>query len=437
MGGGDGGSRHRVLIVGGGFGGLCAAKALRHAPVQLTIVDRRRYRLFQPLLCQVAAGSLSPDDITSPLRDVLVNKNTRAIPGEVVDIDPFGRHVALPDGQQIPYDTLVLAAGSGPHYFGNDHWMRYAPALKTLEGALDVHRRVLLAFESAEREPDPQKRRAWMTFVIVGGGPTGVELAGALAESARSTIRGRFRVADPRDAKIVLLEMLDRVLPTGYAPEVSARAEAALRRLGVVVRTGTRVMDITETAVTVGRNNALQRIEARTTLWAAGVRASPLGATLAARTGVALDRNGRVVVEPDLSVPGHPSIFVVGDLAHVAHERDRAPLPGLASIAMREGTYVGDAIKRRLTGKEAAPFRYRSRGTFVVIGRNRAVADLPFGALSGVPAWVIWALVHIMYLVEFDGKPSVLLQWAVRRLTQKRDARPIAGEQPRLEIRQE
>ena len=416
---------HHVVIIGGGFGGLYAARAWWHAPVNVTLLDKRNFHLFQPLLYQVATGGLSPGDIASPLRAVLHRqKNTRVLTTEVVDIDPQRQKVVLQEGE-IFYDTLIVATGVRHHYFGHEEWAEQAPGLKTVEEALDIRRRILLAFESAELEADADMRRAWMTFVVVGGGPTGVELAGSLGELANNTLKNDFRSINPAEARIELIEGTDRILPA-YAPELSASAQRALERLGVKVRTRTLTTDIQNHAVTIRKDDQLEKIPARTILWAAGIQASRLGQVLAQRAGAALDRAGRVVVAPDLTLSGHPNIFVIGDLANVRQEGK--PLPGVAPVAMQQGRYVAKEIPGRLQGRHQPPFRYRDKGSLAVIGRNAAVAEFGALRLHGFPAWVIWIFVHIMYLVEFDNKLLVLVQWAWNYFTRNRGARLITGE---------
>ncbi len=418
--------QHRVVIVGGGFGGLYAAKALGGASVDVTLVDKRNFHLFQPLLYQVATGNLSPADISSPLRVVLNrHRNVHVLMDEVMDIDPQQQQIRL-RGESLPYDTLIIATGVSHHYFGNDDWATSAPGLKTVEDALEMRRRIFLAFEAAEREPDPEKRKAWLTFVVVGGGPTGVELAGALAELAYGTLKDDFRSIDTSETQVILLEGMDRILPP-YPPELSADAERSLINLGVTVKTGTLVTDITSPTVTARQGDRIERIQARTILWAAGVKASAMGATLAQRTGVALDRAGRVMVEPNLSVAGHPNIFVVGDLATYVHQTG-TPLPGIAAVAMQQGSYVAKLIKQRQKIKTVGPFRYSDGGSLAVIGRNAAVANLGLLKLSGLPAWLIWVFVHIYYLIEFDNKLVVMTQWAWNYVTRSQGARLITGE---------
>jgi NADH dehydrogenase len=420
---------NHIVIIGGGFGGLYTAKSLGHAPAQVTLIDKRNFHLFQPLLYQVATGGLSPGDIASPLRAVLSRqKNTRVLIGEMVDLKPDERKVILRDGE-LSYDTLIVATGVSHHYFGHEEWAGIAPGLKTVEDATEMRRRIFLAFEAAERETDPEKRRAWLTFVIVGGGPTGVELAGTLAELAHKTLKNDFRNIDPTQAKIFLLEGVERILPP-YPPELSAKAEEALIQLGVTVQTKTLVTDIQEGVVTLRRGEGqTESLPAYTVLWAAGMKASILGQVLAQRTGVALDRAGRVMVEPDLSVAGHPDIFVIGDLANYAHQGE-IPLPGVAQVAMQQGKYAADLIQRRLKGESLPPFHYRDLGSLAVIGRNAAVADINSLKLAGFPAWFIWAFIHILYLIEFDNRMLVMFQWAWNYFTRKRGARLITGKDP-------
>lgn len=337
---------HRVVIVGGGFGGLYAAQALGKAPVKVTLIDKRNFHLFQPLLYQVATGKLSPADISSPLRGVLSRqKNTTVLMGEVMDVDPKEQKVKL-QNEELSYDTLIVATGVSHHYFGNEQWSETAPGLKTVEDALEMRRRIFLAFEAAEKETDPEKRRAWLTFVLVGGGPTGVELAGSLAELAYSTLKNDFRNIDTSEAKILLLEGMDRILPP-YPPELSAKAQASLERLGVTVQTNALVTNIEDNVVSIRRGVQIEQIPAQTILWAAGMKASGMGQVLAEGTGAQLDRAGRVIVNPDLSVSEHPNIFVIGDLANFSHQNVK-PLPGVAPFSMKEWLYVSSLIEKRL-----------------------------------------------------------------------------------------
>ncbi len=423
-------NQHHVVVIGGGFGGLQVAKALRRAPVQLTLIDRRNFHLFQPLLYQVATGGLSPANITAPIRAILKRQaNVEVLMGEVIDIDVANRRVILSDGA-VPYDTLVVAAGVRHHYLGHDQWEDMAPGLKTIEDALNIRRRVLLAFEAAERETDPAAIRRWLTFVVVGAGPTGVELAGALGEIANYTLRQNFRHIDPTQARILLVEGTGRVLPT-YPPRLSQNAADSLARLGVTVCTNTFVTDVQPDSVTLKRGEQVETIPARTVLWAAGVQGSPLGRALAEATGVQLDRAGRVLVQPDLSLPGHPEIFVIGDLANYPYQGGQ-PLPGLAPVAMQQGAYVAGLIQQRLRGEGGAPrpFHYRDRGTMATIGRAAAVADLRLIRLSGLPGWIAWLFVHLMTLVEFQNRVLVLFQWAWNYFTRNRSARLITGPNP-------
>lgn len=419
-------SSHRVVIVGGGFGGLYAAKELGRTSAQVTLIDKRNFHLFQPLLYQVATGTLSPADISSPLRGILSgNKNTQVLMDEVVDIDPSQQKLTLRSGE-LPYDTLVVATGVSHFYFGNDHWRPTAPGLKTIEDALEMRRRIFMSFEAAEKETDPEKRKAWLTFVIVGGGPTGVELAGAIAELAFNTLKQDFRNIDTTETRILLLEGMDRILPP-YPPELSQKAAESLTRLGVTIQTQTLVTNIEDNVVTAKHGEAIEQIPAHTILWAAGVKASAMGKVLEQRTGATLDRAGRVIVEPDLSVPNHPNIFVVGDLSHYAHQ-DSKPLPGVAPVAVQQGQYVAKLIKERMKGHKVPPFHYNDSGSLAVIGQNKAVASIGGFKFSGPTAWFIWVFAHIYYLIEFDNKLIVLLQWGWNYFTRNRGARLITGE---------
>jgi NADH dehydrogenase len=419
---------HHVVILGGGFGGLSAAEGLRKAPVQVTLLDRRNFHLFQPLLYQVATGVLSPANIASPLRAVLQRRrNVRVLLAEATDIDVPNRRVVLSDGE-MAYDTLIVATGARHHYFGHDEWEQLAPGLKTVEDATDMRRRILLAFEAAERETDPERLRAWLTFVIVGAGPTGVELAGALAEVARYTLRRDFRAINTARARILLLEGMERVLPP-YPPKLSAKAAAALARLGVSVWTDTVVTDIQPGVVTVRRHDHSEQIETHTVLWAAGVLASPLGRLLARATGAALDRAGRITVEPNLTLPGHPEIFVIGDLALFPHQGGK-PLPGVAPVAIQQGRYAANLILARLRGQSLPAFRYKDLGNMAVIGRGVAVADLGWLRMSGFPAWLAWLTIHLMNIIQFHNRLLVLVQWGWTYITRNRAARLITGESP-------
>lgn len=417
--------RHHVVIVGGGFAGLTAAQALRRAPVDITLIDKRNYHLFQPLLYQVATGALSPANIASPLRHVLKrqrNVEVRLATVESVDLD--ARLVRLAT-ESIAYDTLVLATGSENAYFGHDAWGRHAPGLKTVQDATDIRARIFAAFEAAEYERDAARRRELLTFVIVGAGPTGLELAGALAEIARHTLAKEFRNMDPAEARVVLIEQSPRVLPT-YPEALSAAAAGHLRRLGVQVRTSTSVVDIDAEGVTVRRRDAddVERIAAHTVLWAAGVKTSELAQHLHGSTPLDRDRQGRLVVGTDLSLPGYPEVFVIGDLANCTAESG-TPLPALAPVATQQGSYVGKVIRHRLAGKPTSPFRYRDYGMMATIGRKLAVARIGGRDVSGYVAWLLWLLVHLMKIVHHENRVLVLVQWAWNYLTWNRSARLI------------
>jgi NADH dehydrogenase len=411
------------VIVGGGFGGLFAARSLRRAAVEVTLIDRRNFHLFQPLLYQVATGSLSPANIATPLRSIVKRqKNCQVMMAEVTGLDVAGRQVLLADGQ-VPYDQLVIATGVRHNYFGHSEWEPLAPGLKTVEDATGIRARILLAFESAERVADPARVREWLSFVIVGGGPTGVELAGALAEIANHTLRHEFRSIVPSDAHVILVEGADRVLPS-YPPVLSGKARESLVRLGVDVRTGARVTQVAADAVTVEVEGGSQRIACRTVLWAAGVQASPLGQVLAHAAGAPLDRAGRVIVERNLSVPGHPDVFVIGDLAHFA-DQGATPLPGIAPVAMQQGRYVARLIERRRRGESLPPFHYVHRGNMATIGRKLAVAEIGRLKFGGTWAWLAWLFIHLMNLVQFENRLLVLAQWTWNYFTRNRSARLI------------
>jgi NADH dehydrogenase len=407
-----------VVIIGGGFGGLSAARALRRAPVAVTILDRRNHHVFQPLLYQVAMAVLSPGDIASPIRWILRHqRNVEVLLGEVGRIDPDRRIAHLTDGAEVPYDYLIVAAGATHAYFGHDDWLPNAPGLKTLEDALEMRRRVLLAFERAEREPDLVRQRALLTFVIVGGGPTGVELAGALAEIARRSLAKDFRHFDPSSSRILLIEAGPVVLPPFPAPLRDA-ARRDLERLGVEVRTNTLVTSMGPGVVQAGE----ERIAAATVLWAAGVAASPLGASL----GVPVDRVGRVLVRPDLTIPGHPEVFVIGDLASLAGPAGR-PLPGVAQVAMQMGVHASRNIIRATEGQPLRAFTYRNLGDMATIGRRSAVADLPMIKLTGTIGWLAWLFVHILNLIGFRNRLVVMVQWAWSYFSYQRAIRLITG----------
>ncbi len=417
----------RIVLVGAGFAGLNAARALAGRPVQVTVLDRRNHHLFQPLLYQVATAALSPGDIAAPIRHVLRHqRNAEVLLGDVARVDVAARAVVLDDGTRVPYDALVVATGATHSYFGHDDWAPLAPGLKTLEDALEIRRRVLSAYERAERESDPAARTALLTFVIVGAGPTGVELAGALAEIARHTLTADFRHIAPESARVILLELAPRVLPT-YPERLSEAARRQLERIGVEVRTGAQVTAIDPEGVEI----AGERIASRTVLWAAGVAASPLARGL----GVALDRSGRVEVRPDLSIPGHPEVFVAGDLARIV--QDGVPVPGVAPAAIQAGRRAARNALQRVRGRPTRAFRYRDKGTLATIGRAAAVGKVRGIELTGLPAWLAWLGVHIAFLIGFRNRVAVLLEWAWSYATFKRGARLItetAG-QRRLEER--
>ncbi len=428
------GSRpHRVVVIGGGFGGLYATRALRDGGdrVAVTLIDRRNHHLFQPLLYQVATGALSPGEIAQPLRSIFRRQqNTRVLLGEAVAIDAERREVQLSDGAPIPYDTLIVATGAHHSYFGHDEWAAYAQGLKTIDDAIAMRRRILIAFEAAEREADPELRQAWMTFVIVGAGPTGVELAGALGEIANDTLKSDFRSIRSQDARIDLIEAMDRILPT-YPRDRSASARRQLERLGVTVRTGTRVVGIEEGSVRVdGGSGSPEVISTRTVLWAAGVLAASFGRKVAEATGAETDRSGRIRVLPDLTIPGHPEIFVVGDAAIQPWKQDR-PVPGVAQGGIQGGRYAGEAILHRMRGEPVGRFRYSNRGDVAVIGRLAGVTDIPwmgpFGRQSGFAAWVLWLGIHIVYLIGFANRIVVSVRWAWSFLTRGRSTRLITG----------
>jgi NADH dehydrogenase len=416
-----------VVILGGGFGGLYTAKALRRAAVEVTLVDKRNFHLFQPLLYQVATGSLSPGEIASPLRSILSGqRNTRVLLGDAVDLDSARKTLILADGE-VPYDTLIVATGARDAWFGHDEWAQHAAPLKTIEEATRIRHKILYAFEAAEREHDPEKRRQWLTFIVVGAGATGVELAGALGEIANDTLKHDFRSIDPTQTRILLLDGASRVLPP-YPEDLSKKAEASLIRIGVRPYTGVRVVGIDETGVNVEHGDGrTEHLAARTVIWAAGVRASAFGEILAKRAGATLERGGRVVVGPDLSLPGHPDIFVIGDLAYYADAQGKA-LPGVAQVAMQQGSYVARLLARRTRGDDGSkPFQYQDRGDLAVIGRAAAVARIGGLHLSGFLAWLIWLFIHLMYIVEFSNRLLVFIHWGFLYLTFNRGARLITG----------
>ncbi|MEP0847401.1 MAG: NAD(P)/FAD-dependent oxidoreductase [Phycisphaerae bacterium] len=417
-------SPNRVAIIGGGFGGLSAARALRRAPVQVTLVDRRNFHLFQPLLYQVATGGLSPANIAYPLRAALKRqRNAHVVLAEVQGFDVANRRVQLADGA-VEYDTLIVAAGVRHNYFGNDQWEPFAPGLKTIEDATSIRARILSSFEAAERATDHEAIAAQLTFVIVGAGPTGVELAGALAEIARHTLADEFRRINPADARIILVEALDSVL-SAYPDDLRQKAAEFLRRLGVELRLRTRVTGLDATGVDLLRDGVTERIAARTVLWSAGVQGSPLAAGLSEQTGAALDRAGRIIVQSDCTLAGHPEIFVIGDLA-ACRGLDGKPLPGIAPVAMQQGRYVAKVIQSRVAGRPLpGPFAYRDNGSMATIGRAAAVANIWGLRFSGYLAWLTWLFVHLMFLIEYQNRVLVLLQWAWNYVTWGRSARLI------------
>jgi NADH dehydrogenase len=413
---------HRVVILGGGFGGLYAARALRRAPVDVTLIDRRNFHLFQPLLYQVATGSLSPGEIAAPLRAVLRNqKNARVLLGDAIDLDAQNRRLILADGEVL-YDTLIVATGAQNHFFNHPEWQQIAPGLKSIEDATAIRHNLLLAFERAERESDPASRRAWLTFVIVGAGPTGVELAGALAEIAHDTLRHDFRSIRPEESRILLLDGTPHVL-SSYPQSLSIEAEKSLIKLGVRPRTGVRVTSIDPHGVTLETPSGQDRIEARTVLWAAGVAPSGFGKIVEQRAGAKLDKQGRVIVDMQLNVPNHSEIFVVGDLA--LFEQNGKPLPGVAPVAMQQGKYAAHAVVDRLRGRPGKPFHYFNKGSLAVIGRRSGVADFGLLRFHGVIAWLLWLFVHLMYLVQFRNRLIVFIRWGFQYVTFDRGARLI------------
>jgi len=419
---------HRVVILGGGFGGLAAAQKLKRAPAEVILLDRRNFHLFQPLLYQVATGSLSPGEIAAPLRGVLSRqKNTRVLLGEAVDADPQARHVILRDGATLTYDSLVVATGTETSYYGNVSWREWAPSLKSVEEATAIRHKILYAFERAERTATPEEASAWLTFVIVGAGATGLELSGALAEIARETLRHDFRKIDPQKARIILMEGAPRVLGS-FPEDLSAKAEKLVTRLGVEVIKSVMVTNIDAGGVTFKRGDSSETLPAKTVLWAGGVMATPFGWKLAERTRAETDRSGRIKVTHDLTIPHFPNIFIVGDLAHAVDEKGK-PLPGVAQVAMQGGAYAARVIRARLEGnREPPPFHYFNKGEMAVIGRAAAVANI-FGVhVSGLLAWLMWLFIHLIYIVEFQNRILVFVQWGFEYLTFSRGARLITGE---------
>jgi NADH dehydrogenase len=417
--------QHRVVIVGGGFGGLSAARSLRRAPVQITLVDRRNFHLFQPLLYQVATGALSPANIAAPLRSILKRQgNCEVLLGDVQGFDVAQRKVILAAGE-LPYHTLVVVAGARHSYFAHPEWEPLAPGLKTIEDATEIRRRMLTAFEEAERQPSEERQRLLLNCVIVGGGPTGVELAGALAGISRHTLREEFRHINPEDAHVMLVEAADRILGA-YPPELSDKARQSLERLGVRVRTRTKVVAIDADYVSLESAGTVERVPAQTVLWAAGVEASPLAKNLAEATGASLDRAGRITVERDLSLPGHPEIFVLGDMANYPHQTG-TPLPGVAPVAIQQGKFVAKLISARNADRPLPDFRYHDMSNLATIGRSAAVADFGRMRLSGCIAWLLWLFIHLTNLVDYRNRLLVFLQWGWNYLSYDRSARLITG----------
>lgn len=428
-------AKHRVLIIGGGFGGLNAAKALNHPDVEVTLLDRRNFHLFQPLLYQVATGGLSPGEIATPLRSIFEKqKNLRVLMTEATGFDPAAKKVITTMGP-LSYDTLILAAGATSSYFGNDQWAEVAPPLKSLEDATAIRSRMLSAFEEAEKESDPEKRRAWLTFLIVGGGPTGVELAGALGEIANDSLRNDFRSASMEDARILILDSGPRVL-SNFSETLSHAATNSLIRLNVRCRGGIRVIGVSPEGARIRSANGEEFIPSRTIVWAAGVAASPLANKLAEALGIPPQKGGRLSVQADCTLPGHPEIFAIGDLASFQHGLDR-PLPGVAQVAMQMGTYTGNAILARLAGRSSPNFSYWDKGNMAVIGRQHAIAQIGKMELSGVIAWLAWVFIHLMYLVSFQSRLIVALRWGFDYFSFNRGARIItyAGSSPQPVIR--
>jgi NADH dehydrogenase len=419
--------KHRVVILGGGFGGLNAAQKLKRVPVEVTLIDRRNFHLFQPLMYQVATGSLSPGEIAAPLRGILSRqKNTQVLLGEAADIDPDAKLVILHDGAAFHYDSLIVATGSQTSYYGNDAWREWAPSLKSVEEATAIRHKILYAFECAERSTTEEDARAWLTFVIVGAGATGMELAGALAEIANETLRNDFRRINPREARIILMEGGTRVL-NSFPEDLSAKAEMLVSRLGVEVEKSVMVTGIDADGVTYKSGEESKRLPAKTVLWAGGVTTNAFGRRLAERAHAETDRSGRIKVNPDLTVPGYPDIFIVGDLALSLGDSGN-PLPGVAQVAIQGGAYVAKTIRARVEGKKGAkPFHYFNKGDMAVIGRAAAVANIFGFHLAGLFAWLTWLFIHLIYIVEFQSRVLVFVQWGFEYLTFSRGARLITG----------
>jgi len=423
-------SRPKVVIVGGGFGGLQAATHLKSADVDITLVDRRNFHLFQPLTYQVATGALSPGEVAYPLRAIFKRRrNVEVLMAEVNGFALDSRQVLLESEPPLPYDTLIVGGGSSYSYFGHDDWRQLAPEIKSLESALAMRGRILTAFEHAETEQDADARRALLTFVIVGAGPTGVEMAGQIAELARDTVASDFRKIDPREARVLLVETADRVL-TAFPPSLSRRAARSLQRIGVTPLLQHTVVGIDGESVTVSAQDGdSETIPARTVIWAAGVNASPLARQLGELTGAEVDRAGRLTVEPDLTLPGHPEVLALGDMVRVRRENGEVEtLPGVAPVAMQQGRYAAKLVRARLDNKTIGPFHYRDKGNLATIGRASAVADLHFLRLSGFLAWITWLTVHLWYLVGFQNRMLVFIRWSISFFTRGRGARLITAQ---------
>ncbi len=428
---------HHVVVVGGGFGGLQAVRKLRRAPVEVTLIDRRNFHLFQPLTYQVATGALSPGDIAYPLRAIFKRqRNVRVMLAEVAEVDLEARLLHLRPVGEVPapptlqYDTLIVSGGSRYSYFGHDDWSEFAAEVKSLESALTVRGRILSAFEAAESETDPERRAAWLTFAVVGAGPTGVEIAGQIGELSRDTMRHDFRTIDPRGGRILLIEAVDRVL-TSFPPSLSAKAARSLHRLGVTTLFGSTVVEIDERSVTVQHGDGTtERIPTRTVVWAAGVTASTLATRLGEGSGAELDRAGRVTVEPDLTLPGHPEVLALGDMVRVKARQDPSvatTFPGVAPVAMQQGRYAAKVVRARLEGRTPPDFRYHDKGNLATIGRGAAVADVKGLKLSGFPAWLTWLVVHLWYLIGFQNRVVVFTRWSFSFFTRGRGARLITA----------